>query len=436
MNSTSEKINAIYLDANSTTMMPNKIIGTMVLWLNKGNPSSGHASAQACLTAMKSTKKYIANICGFTIGEPDFNNPDYKPNSTDYSVIFTSGASESNASIIRMVVESSKRINNNKPHIIITAIEHKSLLDTATQLQEGGYLDLSIVKPDKYGFISAESIKNEIKIVNNVVITCLICVMHANNETGAINNIKEIGEVANHYAIPFHVDVVQTFGKFGLSPIKNNIDSFSMSFHKMHGPMGCGALVIKDELIMGYELKAMIGGTQNNGLRGGTENLPAIIASKDALFYTLSSRTDKNNNLMNCKALILSLLKKTGIPVCSLEDYYMKPSKNEVEIVVISLATKDYLPNTLMISIVKRTPPEFCNVEFRKTLEQNKVIVSIGSACNTYSRSASHVIYAMEMDDLLKKGILRISMPDNINKEIIKQFVKIFADCLKNILHK
>lgn len=404
-----------YFDANATTMMPNEVISFMQKWYNKGNPSADYESAQSCRAMMLSFRQYIASRCEFKLSEGEET---CKTDPSYYRIIFTSCASESNNMILRSTVDSYIRENRAVPHIIISKIEHKSIIEACCFLQTFGMAEITEIAPDPLGFIKASDVQAAIK--HN---TCLISIMHANNETGAINNIREIGRIAHANNVPFHTDAVQTFGKAPIRPIEQNVDAFTVSFHKFYGCAGVGMLCIREAFLCGYKLHAYICGTQNYGLRGGTENVPGIGAGYAALRYAMKDRKTKNLHLTEVKRYIINGLRQTGVPCKTLREYIESesaatqtngPALNEMEFVLISTAEEVYLPNTLMLSIVRRAPPEMCNVELKKYLESKGVIVSIGSACNTSSKYASHVVKAMNMDKKMKKGILRISYQDDI----------------------
>jgi cysteine desulfurase len=260
-----------YLDANGTTLMSEKTIGVINRWFNRGNPSSIYSSASESQKLMNSFRSFIAKEC-----EIDQN---------EWEILFTSGASESNSHILTSAARSYAMKTGNMPHIISTAIEHKSIIKCCELLERDQLATLTIVKPMINGLIDPESIAREIR--SN---TCIITCMSANNETGAINNIQRIGELAHAQNIPFHTDAVQIFGKSIIKPIIHNVDALSISMHKINGPLGCGLLIISKLLVEGYELSPHICGTQNSGLRGGTENLPAIAGSFAAFKFNRLGR--------------------------------------------------------------------------------------------------------------------------------------------------
>ena len=257
----------------------------------------------------------------------------------------------------------------------------------------------------------------ESKIKNN---TALISIMHANNELGTINDVKRIGQIAHSRNIPFHTDAVQTFGKYKPNMKKNNIDALSMSFHKLYGPMGVGMIIINNEFIQGYGLCSIISGSQQYSLRGGTENVPGIAGSLAALIDNFKNRKKKNQKLLTLKKHICDTL-GGSIPFGEYKTYFSKPPKRN-EFVI--LGAKKSLPNTLLLSFAKNIGPPFCNSKLKKFLNQNNIIVSIGSACSTRSTKASHVLEAIKAPAVIKRGVIRISLSDKSTKKEINTFCK------------
>ncbi len=418
----------VYLDHNATTFMDRDTICAMADWCNRGNPSSHYRSANAVRDVMDKFRGFIATKCGFTLADYD-PEKDYSRDSDDkYVVIFTSGASESNNLLVRSVVESYNYNVGEKPHIVLGATEHKSILECARHLEVLGFVELSLVPPDPLGFIRAEAVERLLKPN-----TALITVMHANNETGCMNEIENIGVLAHSKSIPFHTDAVQAFGKYPVNPIRCNVDAFSVSFHKCGGPPGVGALVVRRKFLHGWRLCACISGSQNYHLRGGTENTPGIIASYAALKTTWTDRLAKNKRMLELKKKIMEGILATGLPCKTYREYLETErgvgKKYAIEVVFISTQEKTYLPNTLMLSLVKRdkSAPHVCNVEMKKRLEEAGIIVSIGSACATSSPKASHVLYAMNVDENIRKGVMRVSIGDDTTDDDIKKFVTEYA---------
>ena len=419
----------IYFDNNATTIMSTEAKKALLEWCNRGNPSSGYASAKEARAMMTEFRKYIGKLCSIDSCCPEARDSkvadSVRNDPSKYKVIFTSGASEANCTAISSIISAYEEVTRNIPHVVVSAIEHKSIISMVKSYQSRGKITATFVQPTKSGHIKPEDIE---KAITND--TCLVCVMHANNETGAINNIQKIGQIAHKHNVPFHCDTVQSFGKFPISPIKDNVDSFCISFHKLHGPPGVGALLIKQQLLQGYNLSPMIYGSQNEGYRGGTENLPGIGASLVATKITMQDRLQKNKNSGKIKQYIMNELSK-NIHTRQFTQYTPNGKAPKIEIVFLSNASEYYLPNTLLLSVVKHSKPYICNVKMKDSLEKQGIVISVGSACNTADEKASHVLYAMGADELIRKGALRISLGDVNTLPEAKKFVQEFLKIIK-----
>jgi len=417
----------IYLDNNATTLMPTSVKNEMVKWCNRGNPSSGYPAAKEARALMTSFRKYIGVLCGINTccTEERDSPPQYAADPTAYKIIFTSGASEANCMLIHGVITSYRETKNSVPDVICGATEHKSIYEMIQDYTRRGIITSTFVNPRASGHIHPDDIRAA--ITSN---TCLVCVMHANNETGAINDIKAIGEISHQHNIPFHCDTVQTFGKAPVNPLENSIDSFTISFHKLYGPPGVGALVVKQQLLFGYKIPPYIYGTQNEGYRGGTENLPGIGAAYLATKLSMDLRLEKNKILMTLRNYVMGELSKQFSCVTYTQYINRNPGEKsrECEIVFLTNSTRYYLPNTLLLSLVKHSGPRVCNSKLKADLEAYGVIISVGSACNTASPKASHVLYAMNADDNIRAGALRISFGDDNTFEHARQFIQAFLE--------
>lgn len=401
----------IYLDNNATTFMPQDVKDVMIAGMDQGNPSSNYSIAQKSRQVIDATKAYILEIC--------------KVKADDYVVVFTSGASESNNYVFRILSESYKFITGEIPHIVTSSIEHKTSILCAKYLQDTGLAQVTFVKPNALGEIDPKDVEAAIR--SN---TCLVSIMHANNETGIINDVKKIGEIVHKHKKPFHSDVVQTFGKMRINPDEYNIDAMSVSFHKLYGPTGIGAIILKKSLVRGYGLCALICGSQNNGLRGGTESAFLIAGVLAALKYTFENREEKNKQLSELKKRILQKLRennKISLMTWS-PSIVLQPGLN---LIVFGNINKTLI-NTILVSFVyvdkRNTPHSFCNIELQEKLHNNRVVVATGSACNT--GAGSHVLEAMQVPKLLRTSVIRISLGDNNTRESIDEFV----DILKQVL--
>lgn len=426
----------IYLDNNATTIMPAAVIDEMTRWCNRGNPSSAYATAQAARKMMGDFRVYLGKLCGVDTCCPEDRdtgapapNAEARADAGKYKVLWTSGASEANCTLFHGVVSAYTHARGQIPHIVISAIEHKSLHSMAQDYEERGLAEVTYVQPAVSGHIPPDAVAAAMRPN-----TALVCVMHANNETGAINDVRRIGEIAHGRGIPFHCDAVQTFGKFPPQLVRDNIDSISVSFHKFGGPPGVGALVIKQRLLIGYKFPPTIYGSQNEGYRGGTENLPGIGAAFCATRLTMTDRQAKNAAILALKKRLIGRL-SAALPVRLYGDYVAGPAKPPVtrkgpshgpEVILLS-SLNHYMPNTILLSVVRRGGgAKLCNQKIKTALEKRGIVVSVGSACNTASPKASHVLYAMGADDRIRAGALRVSLGDSSTAADVDAFVTEF----------
>ena len=347
----------------------------------------------------------------------------------DYDIIINSGASESNNFILKATINGYTRKIKRVPHIIVTSIEHKSLLECARRENDEGF-HFTFIEPETSGSININHIKAAI-----LPHTALVCCMHANNETGALNAVEELGQfLANRIPpIPFYVDYTQSFGKLPPNAQVNKILAFSTSFHKFGGPAGIGILAISKNFLKGYDIKAEICGAQNHGMRGGTENLSLIAGAFGALHQTAIKRDENNLRLMRyCKYIVATLTDKiravsyyenwddenrrliTGIP-----NYKNTKQPPKVEMVVLGCSDFNFetrahktLPNTVMLAFLNHESPDkfICNFKLVDYLRSAGFIIGMGSACNT--GKLSYVLEAMQVPPAIIKSSIRISFGD------------------------
>jgi len=402
----------IYLDNNATTMMCENAKKTNILWQSSANPSSSSRLSQLPKKEIEKAKNYINKHCKLA---------------DKYHIIFNSGATEGNSFAINCLTKSYKKILKRTPHLIVSAVEHHSIMLATQIMKKNGDAEITYVYPNRFGSILARDVQKAIKPN-----TALISIMFANNETGSINNIKAISEVAHKHKIPIHSDCVQAFGKYKIDVVSYGIDILTASFHKLHGPKGVGLLLINKELAAGYKVCTFIYGSQQGGLRGGTENVAGILSSISAMKWAFTRRATKNRQLLKMRKMIIDRLSKVFHV-----QYFTEKLPETPAIILIGhhQKCKDYfLPNTILLGIWKPKGKEFCNVNFKKCLDKAGVIVSISSACLTKSKNASHVMTAMKVPTRLKKGIIRISLSDMTTEDEVIKFVNIFIKKLKPLI--
>ena len=249
----------IYLDNNATTPLDPEVLDAMLPFFREsfGNPSSiTHSYGWEAKLAVENAREAAAHLIGAR--EPS-------------SIVWTSGATESNNLAIQGIFQTF--IENRRPaHLVTTQTEHKAALDVARNLERRG-IEVTYIKPDRYGQISADSIFAAIRPH-----TQMISVIHANNEIGTINPIDEIGIEARNRKVLFHVDAAQSTGKIPIDVEASAIDFLSVSAHKIYGPKGIGLLYVNRDLIKSSRLTPLFyGGSQEHGLRPGTLNVPGIV---------------------------------------------------------------------------------------------------------------------------------------------------------------
>ena len=371
--------NKIYLDNNATTKIDEEVINAMLPYLTEkfGNPSSTYSFGKEIKEEILKARKNIAKLL----------------NANESEIIFTSCATESNATAILNAVKS----NPNKKHIITTKVEHASILECMKYLESIGY-EITYLSVDEIGRLSLEELEKAIKED-----TCLITVMMANNEIGNIYPIKEIGEIAKKYNILFHCDAVQAIGKIKVDVKELNIDTLSLAGHKIYAPKGIGVLYVKE----GINFNSLIYGHQENNKRGGTENVPYIIG------------------LGKAAELIINDNFETEQKIKELRDYMEEQIKANIEDIYIYGDLENRIPNTLSIAFKDVKGDELLFV-----LEAQNIFISTGSACNSEIALPSHVLTACNAD-LDNYSPIRISLGKYNTMEEIDKLVEVLKTNVK-----
>ncbi|MBR6801026.1 MAG: cysteine desulfurase [Eubacteriaceae bacterium] len=269
----------IYLDNAATTKPDKEVIGILVQSMNEswGNASSLHTQGQTAARVLEEAR----DICAGAI------------NCRPSEIVFTSGATESNNIAILGYARKNRHKGN---HLITTNIEHHAALYAFEQLEKEGF-EVTYLQADEDGLISIRSVKDAIRSD-----TILISVMHANNEIGTVNPIKEIGEIAHKKGIVFHTDAVQSFGKLPIDVKAMNIDMLSVSAHKFHGPKGVGFLYVKTKLPVD---PISFGGGQERHIRSGTLNTPSIAAMAKAVEITVGGMEENVKRMTELRDMLI-----------------------------------------------------------------------------------------------------------------------------------
>lgn len=403
-----------YFDANASTPVYPKTLISYVKHSYLGNMSSSYSNT---------SKKLVSD---------SKNSLNKWTGSLGYHTIFNSGGSEGNNYILRSL--SNKLCRDSQieiPHFILSSYEHKTSITCAEYLDKCGRINVSFIEPNIYGIIEPELLLKLIKPN-----TKLISIMFVNNELGTKNNIELIGNmIYNEYPnIFFHSDVVQGIGKYKIDMKKNHIDAISFSMHKIYGLQGLGGLIISPRLCKELSGNEQISGTQFNGFRGGTENIAGIISSNQSFIETFSNRKYKNDKLLFMKMLIINKIRSFTYQV----PYEIFIGQDDTFLPMHSPYFKNYdkpcfcllgknnnkgdpdpnfmTPNTIYISFInvfmKNYDEKLCGIKLKQYLLDNKIIVSIGSACNTESEKPSHILNSIKAPKIIRSGIIRISLMD------------------------
>ncbi|MDA0986970.1 MAG: cysteine desulfurase family protein [Bacteroidetes bacterium] len=379
----------IYLDYASTTPLDPKVKLLMDSYLteNFGNPSSIHSFGRKSKVDLEIYRQTIAEIIG---AEPSEIN-------------FTSGGSESDSQAIIGTALASKR-KSDKNHLIISSIEHHAVLHSAEYLKNLGF-EISIVNVDSNGFVHVDELK---KLINSK--TLLISIMFVNNETGIIQNIIELGNIAKENKVLFHTDAVQAFGKIKISTKDLPIDIMSISSHKIYGPKGIGVTFIRK----GIQVDSLIhGGSQERGKRAGTESLSLIAGFVEAA------------------KICYSQLEKESSQIKKLQNELIKKLNPIIKYIIINSDIKNSIPNILNISFDSQK----INIDGESlllNLDLQGFALSNGSACSSGSIKPSHVLLAMGRSSQTALAALRIS----IGRFTTIDEIKDFASTLIRIVEK
>lgn len=380
----------IYLDNAATTEIAPEVLEAMMPYLKGqyGNAgaiySFGREAAEAVMTAREQTARLFG--CA-----PE-------------QVVFTSGGSEGNNMVVKGLRH--KLLESGKTHLILSATEHDSMIKAAESLIKDGFY-ITYVKPDKNWHITADIVENAIQKD-----TGLVSIMFANNETGAVNDIGEIGSVCKRHSVLFMSDCVQIAGQYPIRASENGIDFATISAHKFHGPKGVGAVFIRDTKLM----PLIDGGAdQEFGLRGGTENVPGIVGLGCACDSATQNMYKNTEKVAYLKKLFMSTLEKnlsyggsreTGVYLNG--DLYPSPGK------VLNLRIDGVSGDTLVLM-----------------LDAMGICISAGSACRSHEDEPSHVLLAHGLTETEARSSVRISFSKfNTGEEAINA-AKIMAYCIE-----
>ena len=362
----------IYFDNNSTTKTDDRVIDVMVP-IMKGfyaNPSSSHSFGKNVKKLIVEARDHVSNLI----------------NCKPEEIIFTSGSTESINLAIRGLAAS-----NSKKRIVTISTEHKAVLDTCQKLESQGFEFIYLpVKQD--GTIDIDVFSSAID--NN---TMLVIAMHVNNETGVINDIQKLTEIAHSKGVLFFCDATQSFGKIPIEIVKLDVDLLCFSGHKFHGPKGVGGLFVKKELKRKIEPQ-LTGGSQEYGIRSGTLNSAGIIGLGEA-----------------CRISSVDMIKIEG-NVRVLRDY-LESELLKIPGTFVNGNSINRIYNTTNICF----PKNDANVIIGRL---KNIAISNGSACTSSIVEPSHVLSAMGLENDLALASLRFSLSKYNNMNEVKKVVE------------
>lgn len=375
----------IYLDHAATTPLDGVVLQQMTPYLTEiyGNPASQHGFGRRAATAVLSARDAIAGIMGVSSGE----------------LYFTGGGTESGNTALKGVCAAN--IKKGK-HIVLSAIEHPALLSSAEDMRQFGY-EVTLVKPDSLGIVSAQDIKNAVRPD-----TVFVGVMAANNEVGTIQPVKDIYGVCKAAGVFYYCDCVQTAGVLDFANFP--ADGVGFSAHKFYGPKGFGGLYMRS----GCKFKRLIsGGSQEKGLRGGTTYVAGAVGCACALKLAVDNMQQNNAHVL------------------ALRNYFIDGVLKEIEGVHVNGDLERRLPGNANLSF------DGCEGEqILFALDLKGVAVSTGSACSSGAVKVSHVLKAMGLGDDRAKSAVRFTFGRGNTKEEADEVITYLKQTVDRIRNK
>ncbi len=363
-------MNVIYLDNNATTKVDPEVVDAMLPYLseNYGNPSSMHSFGGNVAAYIKEARENVANLIGATADE----------------IVFNSCGTESDSTAIRAAIES----NPNKKHILTSRVEHPAIKNLYETLSKKGYR-VTFVPVDGQGILDLDYLYNNLSDD-----TAVVSLMWANNETGVIFPIEEISQKVKDRGIVFHTDAVQAVGKIPIDIKETGVDLLSLSGHKLHAPKGIGVLYIRK----GTKFTPfMIGGHQEKGRRGGTENVASIIGLGKA------AELAKKHLDENAYDRIGQLRDKLETTLLANIPHSMVNGDTQHRLLNTSSIAFEYVEGEAILLM----------------MNEYGICASSGSACTSGSLEPSHVLRAMGVPFTAAHGSIRYSLSRYTTEEEI-----------------
>ena len=367
----------VYFDYASTTYVSNEVLNEMMPCFNAiyGNANTLHSFGRMAASVVDKARDRIKNAINASKAS---------------EIYFTSGGTEANNWAIRGLAHA---YANKGKHIIVSQIEHKSILDACAVLEQEGF-EVSYLPVDKHGLVNLSELLHVIRKD-----TTLISVMAVNNEVGTIQNVKTIAKIAHDYGIIFHTDASQAIGNIKIDVQDMEIDAMTMTAHKIYGPKGVGCLYLKD----GLQIENLIyGGSAEHGKRGGTVDVPAVAGFGKAVEIAVRDMAVNAQKMRNVR------------------EYFLKCVRDRIEFVEVNGHPLQKV-NTILNLCFEMVDKE----SLLMLLDLDGIAVSAGSACTSNSLTQSHVLKAMGLEDEFANSSIRFSFGKNLTKEDIDYAVDV-----------
>ncbi len=375
----------IYLDNAATTRLSSRALAAMLPFMEgeQGNPSSLHSYAREARKALERARGQVAQCIGADEGE----------------IVFTSGGSEGNNCLLRGAIAANR---DRGSHVITSAVEHPSVLNTLYSLEKQGSIRLTVLPVDRYGRVSVVELFAALRPD-----TVLVSVMMANNEVGTLQPISSIGNLCREREVLFHVDAVQGVGHLPIDVQALQVDMLTLSAHKFHGPRGVGAAYMRK----GTKVAPLItGGEQEKHRRAGTENVAGVVGMAEALTEQRSDREEERARLGTLSdKLIDGIL--SAVPDCQLTGHRTERLSGIVSFLFEGISADELLA----------------------LLDMQGVAASAGSACTAGSNEPSHVLRAMGLLDGRRCAPLRLSMGRYTTAEEVERVLDILPETIARL---
>ena len=379
----------IYLDSAATTRVSAAVCDAMTPYLIEqyANPGTLYSFGREAKEVVQNARQSVSRLFGC---EPE-------------QVVFTSGGSEANSMVFRGIVDHLKGIG--KKHVLVSAVEHDSVIKAASSLIKDGF-DVQFVPVTSEGVVS-------VSVLDGMITddTGLVSVMYVNNETGAVNLVEDIGALCIKRGVLFHTDCVQAAGANKIDVVRIGCDFATVSAHKIHGVKGAGALYVKDK----SKLNSLIygGEAQEFGLRGGTENVPGIVAMGKACEVC-------------CDNIVEDIIAVSTMKQRFYMEFFDGMKEHCIEDTIHINGASPITPGKILNLRIDGVDAETLLL----MLDTKGVCVSAGSACRSREIEPSHVLTAMGLSKSEARSSIRVSFSKMNRIDEVVDAARIFANCV------